>query len=323
MRTPCQKIFTRLTIHGTFSTFHCKDDAYFSYPEVHMKRTINQRLCIISILTVALTTQLAMAETPEGQDELRIYTGAPKTNGESFVSISGRWMTSDELQSGFTALTFVNGPDRPKPDSAASMARKIAKSVKRGMAYLRTSLRGITANATKDTEKPQYVIKNKKGISLSSIIIRDFSSEKFTAEIGAKSFSSHGVQIGWDFAEAASIAQAPVNYSGPGKTFRAGGGGIEISIGDEKPVKIDTANKTTEQIEKSIAAKLGGKFSSSSLFPVTTEKRDRKNIKPFDGGEVHLKGISAKSFTINVKDTSIGIITKYKFRESAKKSSWF
>ncbi len=288
-----------------------------------MKRIINQLLCIISIVAVALTTQLAMAEAPEGQDELRIYTGPPKTKGESFVSISGRWMARDELQSGFTALTFVNGPDRPKPDTAASMAQKIAKSVKRGMAYLRISLRGITANATKDTEKPQYVIKNKKGISLSSIIIRDFSSEKFTTEIGAKSFSSHGVQIGLDLAEAASVAKAQVNYSGPGETFRAAGGGIEIWIGDKKPVNIDTTNKTTEQIEKIIAAKLGGKFSSSSLFPVTTEKRDRKNIKPFDGGEVHLTGISAKSFTIDVKDSSIGIITKYKFRESASKSGWW
>lgn len=288
-----------------------------------MKRTINQLLYTISILAVALTAQLALAKVPEGQDELRIYTGPPKTNGESFVSISGRWMTSDELQSGFTALTFVNGPDRPKPDTAASMARKIAKSVKRGMAYLRISLRGITASTTEDTDKPQYVIKNKKGISLSSIIVRDFSSEKFTAEIGAKSFSSHGVQIGLDLAEAASVAKAPVNYSGPEKTFRAEGGGIEILIGGKTPVKIDTVNKTTEQIEKSIAAKLGGKFSSSSLFPVTTEKRDRKNIKPFDGGEVHLKGISAKTFTIDVKDTSIGIITKYKFRESAKKSGWW
>jgi len=266
---------------------------------------------------------MALAEVPEGQDELRIYTGAPKVPGEAVVSISGRWVTSDELQSGFTALAFVNGPDRPKPDTAASMARRIAQSVRGGMAYLRVPLRGITATNVKGTDKAYYVIKNKKGISLSSLIIRDFSSEKFTAEIGTKSFSSHGVQVGLDLAEAAAVAKASTNYSGAGKTFRAAGGGIEIQIGDKKLVKIDTVNKTTEQIEKNIAAKLGGKFSSSSLFPVTTEKRDRKNIKPFDGGEVHLTGISAKSFTIDVKDTSIGIITKYKFRESAKKSGWW
>ncbi len=288
-----------------------------------MKRTIRRLICKTSILAVALTTQLTWSEIAGAADELTIYTGTPKKNGESFISISGRWVMSDGLETGFTGLAFVNGPDQPKPDTGKTVAKKVAKSVARGMAYMRGSIRGITATVIKDSDKPGYVIKNKKGISLSSLVIRDFSNDKFTVETGADSFSATGIQVAFDLAESDVVAQAVVNYSGSGKTFRATGGGIDIAIGNKKPVTIKTANRTTEQIEQDLARGVGGKFSSSSLFPVKTEKRDRKNIRPFDGGEVHLRSSSAKSFTIDVKDPSIGLITKYKFREAAQDSGWW
>lgn len=286
-----------------------------------MKRIINRLICKISLLTVVLGSQMAWTEVAISAEELRVYTGAPQKNGESFVSISGRWVMSDGLETGFTGLAFVNGPDQPKPDTAASVAKKVAKSVARGMAYMRGSIRGITATQIKD--KPGYEIKNKEGISLTSLVIRDFTNDKFTVEAGADSFSASGVKVAFDLAESDIVAKVVVNYSGPSKTFRASGGGIDIAIGKKKSVTVKTANKTTEQIEKDLARAVGGKFSSSSLFPVKTEKRDRKNIRPFDGGEVHLNSISAKSYTMEVKDPSIGLITKYQFKAAAQDSGWW
>lgn len=280
---------------------------------------ITKRIGIVAgwVLAATVISTSANAGVPAGQDQLTIYPGDPQKNGESIISISGRWVTDDGLKTGFTALTFLNGPDRPKPDTAQSVAKKVAKSVKRGMAYLRVSLRGILVDLVKDDAKPHYTIKNKENITLSKITIRDFVNDKFTSEIVGKSFGQQGVKVSFDLAGSADVAKIVLNYSASDlKTFRAEGGGIEVSIGNGKAVTIETKNKTTEEIEKALASKLGGKFSSSPLFPDEREKRDKKNIKPFDGGEVHMDAISANSFTVEVKDKSLGIINRYKFRDS-------
>ncbi len=286
-----------------------------------MKTKITNRFTFVIGALLWGWSYSVVAEIPEGRDELRIHTGTPEKKGESIVSISGRWLAEGDLQTGFTALTFINGPDEAKADSALSLAKKVAKSAKRGMAYLRISLRGLAVEFVKDPKDPQYVIRNKEGIPLSKITIRDFTNQKFTAEIGAKSFNSHGTKVALDFVEGAAVAKIVLNFSADDlKTFHAEGGGIDVTMGDGKTVSVETANKTTKEIEKALAAKVNGSFSSSPLFPDEREKRDKKNIKPFDGGEVALGGISAKTFTVHVKDPSIGVVTRFQFKESAKKS---
>jgi hypothetical protein len=76
---------------------------------------------------------------------------------------------------------------------------------------------------------------------------------------------------------------------------------------------VETKGKTTDEIERALASRISGSFSSSPLFPDEREKRDQKNIKPFDGGEVQIRSMSANSFTVEVKDQSLGIINRYKF----------
>ncbi|MGR9107472.1 MAG: hypothetical protein ACU843_11140 [Gammaproteobacteria bacterium] len=254
---------------------------------------------------------------PAGQDELRIYPGDPQNRGESIVSISGRWTTDDGLQTGFTALTFLNGSDRPKPDNAKSVAKKVAISVKRGMAYLGSATRGLAVEFDQQAERPRYVIKNRENFSVSKITVRDYINDKYTTEIAGKSFGQQGVKVSLDLTEAASVGKVVINAAASEpENFRAEGGGIEITIGDGKPVMLETKSKSPEEIERELAAKLGGRFSTSPLFPDEREKRDEKNIKPFDGGEVQLENLATNAFTIEVKDPSLGMINRYQFRES-------
>lgn len=290
-----------------------------------MKTKMYQRLGFGFCLLWFGIAPAAAAEIPAGRDTLVIHTGTPQKPGESIVSISGRWVADDGIQTGFTGLTFVNGPDMPKPDTGYTLARKIAKSARRQMAYLRISLRGIGVKFVNDKQDPRYVIANNEGIPISKITIRDFTSEKFTAEIGAKSFNSHGVETALDFVESDAVAKVVINYAASDqKSFRAAGGGIEVSIGEGKTVSVETANRTTQQIEKDLARKISGSFSSTPLYPDEREKRDTKNIKPFDGGEVNLGRISEKAITVNVKDPSLGVVTRFKFKEpEAKKSGWW
>ena len=291
-----------------------------------MKTIINRALFVIFTLGIGVNTNSLLAAVPAGQDELRIHTGVPQKEGESIVSISVYWRMKDGLITGSTGLAFIKGPNLPKPDDANSIARRIGNALISGMAYKRPSLRGLTANTTKDAENPYVTIKNKQGISFSQITLRDFTNQKFAVEIDGSSFSAKGVSIAIDMADYASVANVVINESTAKKTFRADGGGIEISIGNEKSVKIDTRNKTLPDIERVLAAKLRGTFSTSALYPARTEKRDKKNIKPFDGGEVHLGRISVKKITIDVNDPSLGVITKFKFQNNEnqnKKSSWW
>jgi hypothetical protein len=189
--------------------------------------------------------------------------------------------------------------------------------MKRAMADLGGSLRGLTVDLAKDADRPHYSIKNKEGFSIGKFIIRDYVNDQYTTEIGAKSFGQHGVKVSFDLTESAAVGRLVINYSAAEqKTFRAEGGGVEVTLGDGKTVVVETRSKTTEEIEQALASQVGGRFSSSPLFPDEREKQDERNIKPFDGGEVQLDGMAANSFTVQVKDPSLGIINRYQFREN-------
>lgn len=275
-------------------------------------------------LALGITSVSSYARTPAGDVELHIFPGDTQKPGESVFSISGRWLTDDELQTGFTALTFLNGPDQPKPDTAQSATKKVAKSVQRGMAYLRGSLRGLVVEAHQDAAPPNYAITNREGFSVTKITLRDYINDKYTTEIAAKSFGQKGVRLSFDVAESASIAKIEVNASiGDQNNFRANGGGIDITIGDGKTIRVETKDRSTEQIEKELASKLGGKFSSSPLFPDEREQRDKKNIKPFDGGEAQIDSMNANTYTIEVKDTSLGMINRFLFPEKSSGGGWW
>ncbi|MGH8474843.1 MAG: hypothetical protein ACRER2_03585 [Methylococcales bacterium] len=266
-------------------------------------------------LAMGMVSTALYAGVPGGQDELRIYPGAPQRPGESIVSISGRWTTEEELQSGFTGLTFLNGPDRPKPDSPVSVTKKVALSVKRGLAEMGGLHRGILVELDKDSDKPHYRIINKEGFALTKLILRDYINDKYRTEIADESFSRHGVKMSFDIVEAISSGKVTINYSpDESNNFRATGGGVVVTIGDGKTMTVETKDKSTEQIEQALASLMGGQFSTSPLFPDEREKQDEKNIRPFDGGEIQFPNLSASSFTVEVKDTSLGMIHRFLFR---------
>ncbi len=270
-------------------------------------------MAALGLLVWLVSATAANAGDPAGQYELRVFPGGAQKAGESIVSISARWVTRDGLQTGFTALTFLNGPDQMKPHDAHAAVKRVAHSVRRGMGYMRPPLKGITVEGVKDAEKPYYILRNKEGFTLTKLTIRDFVNDKYTTEIEAKSFGQKGVAVSFDLVES-NVGRIVVNFSASDlKTFHAQGGGIDVTIGDGKTVTVDTKGKTTDEIERALASRISGSFSSSPLLPDEREKRDQKNIKPFDGGEVQVRSMSANSFTVEVKDHSLGIINRYKF----------
>ena len=273
------------------------------------------------IMSFYLDAIPAMAVTPAGHDDLRIHTGKPRRNGETIISITGRWRIDGKLRYQGTGLSFFHGPDQPKPDNAASTAKKMVTAMNEGMVEQLPSWRGFAIRHDDRPEDPQFIMTNKAGMSFAEVTIRDYTNQKFSAEIGGSSFSTSGVQIAVDLVESAAVDKvAFMGYAAPKtKNFRAEGGGIEVTMGN-KTALIDTANKALPAIEQALANKLGGSFSSSPIFRNSADG-DERNVKEFDKGEIQFSNLREKSFTIDLKDPSIAVITKYKFKDENKSSS--
>lgn len=276
---------------------------------------INRILILALMIGIGIIIGPVHAVTPEAQDHLRIHTGTPKKTGESIISITGLWRIDQNLRYESTGLSFVHGPGQPKSDDAVSVAKKMNQALKEAMMKQIPSWRGINASYDESPEDPQFIMKNNQGYSFNQITIRDYTNEKFTAEIGGQSFFADGVKVAIDLVEAAAIDEVSMFGAPASNTsdFRAEGGGIEATIGD-RTAQIDTTDKTTAEIEKALASTLGGSFGSTPIYP-HTESGDARNLKPFDGGEAQFTRLSAKSFTIDIKDPSLAVITKYKFKD--------
>ena len=56
---------------------------------------------------------------------------------------------------------------------------------------------------------------------------------------------------------------------------------------------------------------------ATPLYPNYVENGSR-NYKPFDKGEIQLLNLNAKSITINVADSGLGVLTKFSFPDANK-----
>ncbi len=283
---------------------------------------MDKTLCsLFVVISFCLDAIPAMAVTPAGQDDLRIHTGEPRRNGETIISITGRWRIDGKLRYQGTGLSFFHGPDQPKPDNSASTAKKMVTAMKEGMVNQLPSWRGFAIRHDDRPEDPQFIMTNKAGMSFAEITIRDYTNQKFSAEIGGSSFSASDVRIAIYLVESAAVDKvAYMGYAAPKtKNFRATGGSIEVTMGN-KTALIDTTGKALPAIEQALARKLGGSFSSSPIYPNSADG-DERNVKEFDQGEIQFSRLREKLFTIDLKDPSIAVITKYKFKDENKSSS--
>ena len=266
-------------------------------------------------LTASFISQPANAATPANRDNIRIHTSTPKKNGDSLFSYTVQWRIDGSLTYESTGLSFISGPGSIKPTSDVEAAHKLVTALNDGMLKQYPSWSG--AAPEQPAGKPEMTVSNKAGFAFTNLTYRDYSNQKLTYDMLGKSFSEARVVVGLDI-----VLAADVEYLGefiPKDLKRvADGGTVEISIDGGKPVSIKTDGKSTEQIEKEIAGKLGSaKLSAKPVFP-NTKDGDARNSKPFDGGEEQLTGLSAKSITIDITDPSLGILTKFKFPDDDK-----
>ncbi|MCQ8104816.1 hypothetical protein NP590_11920 [Methylomonas sp. SURF-2] len=259
---------------------------------------------------VPVDTAVAAA-TPAERDSLRLHAGMPKKAGDSLFSYTLEWRLDDEELYRVTGMSFLN-PD--KIDGEASpgrIAKKLVTAVKDGMIQLDPRWRGVSV--TQPGDEPELDIANKAGYALTSAVFRDYSNQAMGFDLRGKNFNAAGVQLAIDLVYAADVDYLDGFTARKAQT--ASTGNIEIRIDQQEPMRIKTDGKTSKELEAEIAAQLmQAQLSETTLVPHIINK-DKRNNKPFDGSEVQLSNLAAKSLHIEVSDPSLGVLVKFKFKD--------
>ncbi len=267
-------------------------------------KKLSLALFFISTLTSAGVVYSAI----EGTNQLRMQTGVSKRTGETAFSYLVSWRKGDEQLRDINGLMFVNGTSTPSPSSDVDIAYKITKALNAAV-VTRTPLdRGAIAK----NKKSEVIVSNKAGFELTRITTRDYSNQALKYSIPDKSFKAASTGIAIDIVYSAAVEYI-AGFSTAVKQETAGGY-VSISIDNNAPIKIITDSKTTKEIEKELVNALGSiaSYSSTPIYPNFVQIRS-KNYKTFDGGEIQIPFLGARSITIDVNDSGLGVLTKFVF----------
>ncbi|MFW5443405.1 MAG: hypothetical protein ACKE51_03735 [Methylococcaceae bacterium] len=275
----------------------------------------NNILGVSILFTLAITLSGVASALPAGQNQLRLQTGASKRTGETAFSYLVSWRKGDLKFHRSNALIFINGSNLKKPTSDVNVARKITNSINAGVAIQSPVDRGALAKYTQD--KAEVLVSNKTDFDLTHITVRDYSNQELHYNIPGKSFMTASVGVAIDLVYSAVVEY--VDGFSTGIKKETAGGTVTVTVDNNSPIVIKTDNKSTRQIETELAQAMGGNahFSSTPIYPNFVELRS-KNFKPFDGGEVQLPALNAKSITIDINDSGLGVLTKFDFPDVNK-----
>lgn len=257
----------------------------------------------------------AIIPSQANKDQIRLITSDPKKNGETLFSYTVTWRIDDSLTYRSSGLTFMHGPDKSTFTQGREVSKKLVIALNDAMEYLYPSWRGAKVVETK--EQPGIIVSNKKGFDFTQLTFRDYSNQEITYDLLGKAFNSANVPAAIDIVFAADVENlAEFDLDRPKV---ASGGNITVKLDGVEKANIKTDGKSMSAIEKDLASALGsiGKFSQTPIFPNLKDETTR-NYKPFDGGEVQIPNLAAKSMTIDINDPSLGVLVKFDFPDVNK-----
>ncbi len=262
------------------------------------------------ILTFMASFPITSFAAPKGENQLRIQTGTPKKTNETIFSSLVAWKKENGAKNKAKGLTFFGGSKEKKITTDIDAAKKIAKSLNSGIDYEAPTVRG--AKAIHIENKAEFVLSNIGDFDLTRAVFGDYTNQKLQYSVPNKSFRDAGVDIAIDLVYSKAVEY--IDGFSSNVASQTNGGVITVTIDDNSPIEIQTKGKTTKQLETELDKALGNiaQFSSQPVYPNIVELKSR-NYKPFDGGEVQVFGLQAKSITIDINDSGLGVLTKFRF----------
>lgn len=270
---------------------------------------------LIILFTVASTLSLTCLADPAGVDQIRLETGTPKRTNETVFYSVVSWRKENENVNKAIGLTFIKGTGTKKPATDVEAARKIANALNAGVNYEAPHSRGAMAEFNKG--KAEVLISNREGFDLNRVTFSDYTNQALNISLPNNSFSEASIGVAIDIVYSAAVEY--VDNFASGITLEAAGGSVTVTTDNNTPIKIETKGKTTKQIEKEIVQALGTQahFSATPIFPNFVELKSR-NYKTFDGGEVQIPRLNAKSIAIDINDAGLGVLAKFNFPDVNK-----
>ena len=152
---------------------------------------------------------------------------------------------------------------------------------------------------------------------MTHITVRDYTNQQLRYNIPGKSFKEASVGVAIDLVYSAAVEY--VDGFSTGIKQETAGGFVRVIVDKNSPIEIKTDGKSARQIEDELAQALGSSahFSSTPIYPNFVELRS-KNFKSFDGGEVQLPNLNAKTIIIDINDSGLGVLTKFDFPDVNK-----
>ncbi len=246
----------------------------------------------------------------QGAQQIRITTSASKRTNETAFSTMVGWRKGENRVNKANGLSFIQGSKAKNPPNAVEVAKKASRALSGGINYEAPHERGATVEFKKG--QPEILVSNKQGFDFIRFTSRDYTNQTLSYQIPGKSFAQAGVDVAIDLVYSAAVEY--IDNFASGISLKPAGGFITVTVDDKQPIKIKTDNKTTVELEKELAQALGSaaSFSLTPVYPNFTELRSR-NYKEFDGGEVQLPRFSARKLTIDINDSGLGVLTKFRY----------
>jgi len=277
---------------------------------------INRKTLSSAILfCFATTLPLIASAAPKAENQLRIQTGTPKRTNETAFSSMVVWRKEQANVNKANGLTFILGSKAKKPTTDVEAARKIASALNGGINYEAPHDRGTVAEFNKG--KAEVVVSNRAGFNIIRFTTRDYTNQELQYNLPGKSFKDASVDVAIDLVYSAAVEY--IDNFASNISLKPAGGSVTVTIDNNSPIIIKTDGKTTRQLETELAKALGSMANVSSIpiYPNFTQLKSR-NYKAFDGGEVQLPLLNAKSITIDINDSGLGVLTKFKFPDINK-----
>ncbi len=270
----------------------------------------NLEISVLLILTITASLPTISFAAQEGSDQLRVQTGVPKRTNETIFSSLVAWSQEDGVKNKAKGLAFIKGSNTKKKITEIETAKIIAKSLNAGINYEAPHSRG--ARVEYSANKAEFVITNATGFDLNRVLIGDYTNQKLQYNVPGKKFSEAGVDIAIDLVYSAVVER--IDKFSSKFVPKTAGGTITVTIDDDLPIEIQTKGKNIKQLESELDIALGkfARFSSEPIYPNIVELNSR-NYKPFDGGELQLFNLNARSIIIDVNDSALGVLTKFRF----------
>ncbi|MCF6204014.1 MAG: hypothetical protein L3J59_10170 [Methylococcaceae bacterium] len=228
--------------------------------------------------------------------------------------------TDDGVKNKAKGLAFINGSNTKKKITEVETAKIIAKSLKAGINYESPGSRGAIVKKT--ANEAEFIITNATGFNLNRVLIGDYTNQKLQYNVPGKKFSDAGVDIAIDLVYSAVVER--IDKFSSKFVPKTAGGTVTVTIDNNLPIIIQTKGKNTKQLESELDKALGesAHFSSEPIYPNIVELNSR-NYKPFDGGELQLSNLNARSIEIDINDSALGVLTKFRFPSISKPEDGF